>query len=290
MITPLLTVIIPTLADSKRAVSLRKAIASVLDQKYAFVHPLIVVNGHRFDPDLVKELERRPELQVLKVALPSLSNAIYQGRLAITTPFFSFLDDDDEYLPESIMIRMRKLQDNPLCIMVASGGFRDSGGDRTPSAYNLSRALIDPFHELSLNNWMTSCGAIYRSSLVGPDVFKNIPDHLEWTYLAYKLLMLGPFCMVNEPCYIIHDTPGSLSKSTAYSQAPAIVLREVLKLNLSRDARQSVLMRLARVEHDLASYSLANGFRLKALKHHVKSLLLPGGIKYLTFSRHLFKP
>lgn len=290
MISPLLTVIIPTLADSKRAASLKRAIASIFDQKEVAVHILVVVNGQRFDNDLVKELESRSELQVMKVALASLSNAIHQGRMAVTTPFFSFLDDDDEYLPKSILRRINKLHENPLCIMVASGGFRDSGSQRTASAYNLSRAMIDPFHELSVNNWMTSCGAIYRSSLVGPDIFKDIPAHLEWTYLAYKLLMLGPFCMESEPCYIIHDTPGSLSKSTAYSLAPAKVMREVLKINLSPAARQSVLKRLASLEHDLASYFLSNGFRLKAFKHHMKSLMLPGGYKYISFSRHLFKP
>ncbi|MDT4851207.1 Glycosyl transferase family 2 [compost metagenome] len=284
-----LTVIIPTLADTKRSESLLRAIASVVDQQEAGVEIMVVVNGQRFDPELVSHLQSRHDLCVMKLATPSLTNAIYQGRLAVTSPFFSFLDDDDEYLPNSIRYRLTKLEDNPSCVMVASSGFRDSGGHRTTSAHNLASALSNPYHELSVNNWMTSCGAVFRSDLLGPEVFKNVPPHHEWTYLAYKILSTGSFCVVEEPCYVIHDTPGSLSKSTAYSEAPAAVLREVLKLNLPSIARQSVLARLAKAEHDLASKALSNGLRSKAVKHHLKSLILPGGLKYFSFSRHLFK-
>lgn len=282
-----LTVIIPTLADSKRSESLLRAIASVIDQNEPLVKILVVVNGQRFDPDLVSHLESRLDLTVMKIEPPSLSNAIYQGRLAVNTAYFSFLDDDDQYLPGSIQKRLSKLQRNPNCVMVASSGFRESKGLRTSSAFNLSNASKDPFNELAANNWMTSCGGIFRSSLVDSETFKNIPPHHEWTYLAYKILSIGPFCIVDEPCYIIHDTPGSLSKTTAYSEASAKVLREILKINLPFHARQSVMTRLARAEHDLASKALSNGFRMKAFRHHFNSLLLPSGLRYLSFSRHL---
>jgi glycosyltransferase involved in cell wall biosynthesis len=289
MTPPLLTVIIPTLADNKRSRSLLRAIASVVDQKEVPVEVLVVVNGQRFDPELVNLLESRSELRVVKLAQPSLSNAIHQGCAAITTPYFSFLDDDDQYLLGSIQKRLLKLQDNPDCLMVASSGFRETEGHRTVSAFNLLSALKNPYHELAVNNWMTSCGAIFRSSLVSSDTFKNIPPHHEWTYLAYKIVALGPFCIVDEPCYIIHDTPGSLSKSAAYSEAPANVLREVLKIDLPATARQSVMIRLAKAEHNLASNAISNGLRAKAIRHHVNSLLLPGGLKYILFSRHLMK-
>lgn len=287
MLSSQLTVIIPTLADTARSGSLMLAIESVAQQKDFPIEILVVVNGSRFDSALVSHLESRSDLKVVKLAKPSLSHAIHQGRSIVSTPFFSFLDDDDQYLPDSIRKRLTELHDNPTCTMVASSGFRQSGGRRTASAGNLSRALGDPYTELVANNWMTSCGAIFRTSLVPADIFKNIPSHYEWTYLAYKILPLGPFCIVDEPCYIINDTPGSLSKTSAYAEAPVKVFREILKLRLPLNARLSVMRRLCMAEHDLSTNALLNGFRAKAIKHHIKSLLLPSGLKYLSFSRHL---
>ncbi len=284
-----LTVIIPTLADSKRSESLLRAISSVVEQKEISLQIVVVVNGQRFDPALLSVLESRPDLQVMKLTPPSLSNAIYHGRVAVTTPFFSFLDDDDEYLPSSICRRMEKILKHPECVMVASTGIRDINGLRTPSAFNLVRAQQNPFHELAINNWMTSCGAIFRSSFATSEIFRNVPSHYEWTFLAYKLLLVGPFCIVEEPCYIIHDTPNSLSKSTAYFEANADVLREILKIDLPAEVARSVKSRLSRAEHDLAYGAISKGLRLKAFKHHFRSLFLPGGLRYVFFTRHLLK-
>lgn len=285
-----LTVIIPTLADTQRAATLLRAIDSVTCQKDIPTTILVVVNGQRFDPHVLAALESRHDLQWMQVEKPSLSNAIYQGRLAVQTPYFSFLDDDDEYLEGSVRKRIEALEKNPDCVMVASKGFRETAGVRTPSAANLAQAQHHPFRELAINNWMTSCGAVFRSRLAAPEVFNHVPPHHEWTYLAYQLLLLGPFCIVDEPCYIVHDTPHSLSKSAAYSEAPAQVLREVLKTPLPSDVAQSVKARLSRAEHDLANMALSKGMRWRALQHHLRSLVLPGGWQYVLFTRHLLKP
>lgn len=289
MNTPDLTVIIPTLASSSRRDSLIRAIKSVSDQNEVATEILVVVNGDKFDPVLVEKLKSRSDIRILQLSKPSLTNAIFEGRKAIKTPFFSFLDDDDEYLPDSNLKRIIKLKSSPNCVMVASMGIRKYDDKSIPSAYNLRAALLDPFGELAINNWMTSCGGIFRADLVKSEVFRHIPQHHEWTYLAYKILTLGPFCIVDEACYVIHDTPGSLSKTSAYFQATADVLREILRLDLPPPVYRSVRLRLSKAEHDLASQALLNGFRIKAIRHHIASLLLPGGLTYIYFTRHLFR-
>jgi glycosyltransferase involved in cell wall biosynthesis len=286
--SPLVSVIIPTLADRARATSLLRAITSIKSQDETETEVIVVVNGQRHDPILLSELQARSDIRVVRLMTASLVAALYKGRTETRTPFFSFLDDDDEYLPRSLANRVRSLQSNRDCIMAVSPGYREMAGKRTASAYNLTRAKDDPYGELAANNWMTSCGALFRSSLAPAETFAGIPPHHEWTYLAYKLLALGPFCVADEPAYVIHDTPDSLSKTSAYSEAHANVLREVLRLSLPPHAVHTVKERLSRAEHDLASSALARGLRGKAIGHHLRSLLLPGGLRHLTFTRHLF--
>lgn len=285
---PVVTVIIPTLADSARAASLLRAISSITNQNEMATEVLVVVNGQRYDPLLLAELEARSDIRVVRLLTASLVAALHKGRTEVRSPFFSFLDDDDEYLPKSLANRVESLQSNSDCAMVVSQGYREMDGQRTASAYNLPRAKVDPYGELASNNWMTSCGALFRTNLVPAETFAKIPSHHEWTYLAYKLLGMGPFCVLNEPSYVIHDTPNSLSKTSAYSEAHATVLREVLKLSLPPSAIRTAKERLSRAEHDLASNALAQGLRGKAVSHHLRSLLLPGGLRYVTFTRHLF--
>lgn len=285
---PVVTVIIPTLADRARATSLLRAISSIKNQHEIETEVLVVVNGQRYDPLLLADLEARSDIRVVSLLTASLVAARYTGRTEINTPFFSFLDDDDEYLPKSLENRVKLLQENLDCVMAVSHGYREMGGQRTASAYNLTRAKANPYGELAANNWMTSCGALFRSSLVPAETFAEIPHHHEWTYLAYKLLGLGPFCVVDEPSYVIHDTPNSLSKTSVYAEAHAAVLREVLKLSLPPNAIRTAKERLSKAEHELASNALVRGLRGKAISHHLRSLLLPGGLRYLTFTRHLF--
>lgn len=285
---PALSVIIPTLAERARSESLLRAISSIKDQQETETDVIIVVNGQRFDPALLAQLQSRTDIRVVTILTASLVAAIHEGRTKIKTPFFSFLDDDDEYLPKSLENRLRLIQSNADCVMAVSCGYRDIGGQRTASAYNLTKAQVDPYGELAANNWMTSCGALFRSSLVPAETFVGIPPHHEWTFLAYKLLSLGPFCVLDQPGYVIHDTPNSLSKTTAYATAHATVLREVLKLPLPTHAIHTVRERLSRAEHDLANSALGLGLRAQALKHHFRSLLLPGGLRYLPFTRRLF--
>lgn len=284
----MITVIIPTLAEKARKHSLMRAISSIKMQQEVASEVIILVNGNRFDAALLSTLENRIDIRVIRIETASLVAAIYAGRAAVRTDFFSFLDDDDEYLPGSLKHRLDILKANAACVMIISSGYRETGGKRTASAANIDLALADPYGELAKNNWMTSCGGVYRSSQVPTHIFSDIPKYHEWTYLAYRILNIGKFCHTNRPCYIIHDTKDSLSKTNSYHEANAAVLREILKLNLPAKATRSVKERLARAEHDLACRALALGLRGKALRHNFRSIILPGGFRYLMFSRKIF--
>ena len=102
---PLCTVIIPTLAAAERHSLLLRAIESTRrNQSPPLV--LVVINGSRRSPEVIADLRARSGLRVLQLDQASLPAAIEAGRHAVATPFFSFVDDDDEYLPEAVDLRL----------------------------------------------------------------------------------------------------------------------------------------------------------------------------------------
>jgi hypothetical protein len=56
--------------------------------------------------------------------LPSAPNAVKRGREFIKTPFFSTLDDDDEYLPGSTDLKLAVLKSNPKLDLIVTNGYR----------------------------------------------------------------------------------------------------------------------------------------------------------------------
>ncbi len=282
-----LTIIIPTLADHQRRSSLLRAIDSINAQTDCPSHTIVVINGQQYDPSLVSELMSLADIQVIMETKASVKIARQRGLLSTITPYFAFLDDDDELLPDSNKNRLDALKKNSGCIFSISRGYRMLNGKRIPSASNIADAQKEPYEELEKNNWFTSCGAVFRNTKSVIDSFNELPDYHEWTYLAYKLVSLGNFCVVDTPCYIIHESPISLSKRYDYSVAHTVAFMKALQLNIPPAVKKSVKRRLARAEHDVATIALKNRQWRTAFTHHIRSLVLPGGLQYLPFTRHL---
>src|SRR5262245_24830754 len=123
-----ITTIIPTLCEASRARSLLCAIDSVLAASSSPVRLIIVVNGQRFDPELVANLRGRVDIEVVQVAEGSLTRAHLTGRQQVLTPYFSFLDDDDEYLPGALDLRRRALEQDPDADLVVTNGYHYGEG------------------------------------------------------------------------------------------------------------------------------------------------------------------
>ena len=98
---PFVSTIIATMAAPERAELVRRAVLSVRRGSELPVTIIVVVNGKRSDPELVDWLRRQPDVKLEIVAQPSLPNALLRGRELVRTPFFSTLDDDDEYLSDA---------------------------------------------------------------------------------------------------------------------------------------------------------------------------------------------
>lgn len=282
-----INVIIPTTCEARRWSSLKRAISSVTSQKNVDVDVIIVVNGTRFDPGCYKELRNMPGLTVVYQEEGNLPLAVKLARSLVTAPFFAFLDDDDEYFPGTLWSRLQPLLVDETVGYVASNGYRCIGNQDVQDITNIEAVQRDPLCALIRENWLASCGGLYRSVSVTEDYFDGRTRYFEWTLLAFKLASTLKMVFVDAPTYRIHDSPSSLSKSEAYREAEVGVLNQILALELPANVKSGLRIKLGKAYHSLSNYYRQEGELKRAWSYHLTSLRYPEGLRYLTYTRRL---
>lgn len=287
---PLVTTIIPTTANSHRAHSLQRAIESIRASSSTPVAIVVVVNGQGFDSQICDWMESQPDVTLDFLEEPSLTAAILKGRQLVRTRFFSFLDDDDEYLPGSIDKRRAVLEDSLDVDVVVSNGFRREGGADRLAFNRLPAAICDPLNSVFGAIWLCSCNALYRTLSIQQNYFEELHARAEWTWLAFNLALNGKkVSAIDAPGFRIHDTPGSLSKSQEYQEAYLALYQRMLLKKPPTAVALLIKKRAASAWHDRSAQALNRGDRMDALLSHIRSLLLPGGLRYLSYTRRLLR-
>lgn len=283
-------IVMPTLAEAHRGRELMRAIESVQSQGGRAV---VVINGARFDPALKKNLEGLPGIRLICIAEAGLPNAIQVGRRAVTSKYFGFLDDDDYLLPGSISLRESFFDTHPQSDAVVTNGLRDEWGE-DPRLFkthgDLDRIEQDPLAALLQANWMTPCGALYRTATVPAEIFLNLTKYAEWTDVAFRLIDNYRFGFLFDDTFVQSDTPGSLSKHAAQARF-ILALHEKVggKVKTTRQ-RRLWNQRICSLHHQIAEDEMAAGHRGEALRHHLRSLLhspFIGIPRYLAYTRKL---
>jgi hypothetical protein len=269
-----LTVVIPTTCESGRAELLARAISSVKAKV------LLVVNGNRYDSGLLETLRASHTVYCWEQGHAAKARSF--GRTLVKTPFFGFLDDDDEYLPRSVEKRLQPmLADRTIDAVVGNGLI---GQKQYISASEFVRAREDPVRAILEFNWLLSPSALFRTEAVGPEYFVKEHPHLEWTLTGFRLALTRKLAFINEPSYRINDTPGSLSKRDSYKEAIVPVIESMLSLTTDPALRRAIKRKLAAAHHDMAEHYLSTDKR-RARRHHMASLRGPGSLRYLPFTR-----
>lgn len=285
------SVIIPTTCELRRKESLARAIHSVVLQDVGEVEVIVVVNGERFDPELFAQLKADARLKVHYQHEASLPAALRYGRTLVSREFFSFLDDDDEYFPDALRVRLTPmLHDAAVDVVVTNGYMMEAGAwqlrVRHPHAVNR-----EPLEALIKENWLASCGGLFRSSTITPDYFDGHTKYFEWTLLAFRLVLAKrKIIFLEAPTYRINETAQSLSKSREYHQSAIGFIHYLMTLDTSPRVRKALEYKLAAAWHGASEDYLNAGERTRAWRCHVKSLLHPGGLKYLGYSWRFFQP
>jgi glycosyltransferase involved in cell wall biosynthesis len=281
-------VIIPTLASRERASSLVRAIDSVVSQQGARGLPLVVVNGGRVAPELLEHLRRRPEIRLTVLADASLPRALHAGRARVDTPYFAVLDDDDELLPDALRIRLHVLAEAADADVAVTNGYLEDGARRTLSIDDFRQIQAAPLRMLFVQHWLPPCAGLFRTSTVGAELFEDIPEYREWTYLALRLALARRLRFAARPTFVYRtDTPDSLSKSRDYCLAGPPALARMLTLPLPAEARAALRVRLGVDQHCASACELDHGNYRAAWRWHWQSLRQPEGWRYLPYSRNL---
>lgn len=282
------SVIIATMASAQRKQSLFRAIDSVRNQLEVEVELIVVVNGSYADPEVLKQLMAASDLKVIRQEEGNLPRALRNGREQISKPCFAFLDDDDEYLPDTLAHRVNLLMDRPDADLIISNGYYiDLSGSRSVYLSQFEEAKSDPLGSLARFNWLASCGGIYRTATIAKDYFDGKTQYFEWTYLSLKIALDKKIYFDDVPAYLIHQSPTSLSQSDAYLQAEVEFLRHVVQMPLPDELRRAMRIKLGRACHNRSDYLRSKGERSAALKFHLLSLKEPGGWQYLSYSRRI---
>jgi hypothetical protein len=289
--SPICTIIIATLARHERAASLDQAITSIRLGNAASIKILVIVNGNQFDPDLVSSLTTRTDISVQQISAQSLTEAILAGRQTVKTPYFGFLDDDDEYLPGAVDVRIAALSADPSASVVVSNGYRNLEGNDHLAMGNLMNAGVDPLWALFKENWLASCGGLFRTDHLPVKMFIDIARYLEWTWLAYRIASSGlKLITLDLPGFRIHDTADSESKSQAYLLAHTRIYASMLETTVRPDIARVLKRRVSQSWHSVSEHYLRQGDTRRAWSAHVRSLTYVAGWKFLSFTRHLIVP
>jgi hypothetical protein len=284
------TIIIPTLGLRERAGSLRVAIESALAQDGVCPTVLVVLNGARRDADVERTLRGDRRISLLVRATGGLPAALAAGRMLVTTPWFTALDDDDFLLPGALLLRVRALEERSDCAAVVTNGFRRNGSGDELHVKADNRVHADPLRTMLEGNWFLPGSWLCRTERVGVRIFEEMPSYLECTYLALRIATEHPIVWRDTPTVVYSvGSPAAESLSRGYVLGQVAGLRRIIALNLPDDVRRDLRSRIAGAYHAAADHERTAGELLAAWRWHLASLVQPSGWRYLPFTRHLLR-
>ena len=283
------TIVIPTLGNRQK--ELERAVASLLEQTGGQAMPLVVLNGERYDGEFVRHLRQRRDIRFLQIDGSGVSRARYEGRLQVDTPYYGFLDDDDEYTPDALAIRFRPFETRPETDVAVGNGWHHVGMEKRLVWQDPAPIEADPAHVLMTMNWLGSCSAIFKTETVGPEYFDFDFQYFEWTYLALHLALTRKLAFTREPTFIVNNTPNSLSDSDAYGEAYTAMLDNMLTFDMPRSLRQMIRKRILAGHHNMSDVYRRRGVMSAAWKYHLRSLSgLHGLLQYGLYTGKLLAP
>jgi glycosyltransferase involved in cell wall biosynthesis len=286
-----ITVIIPTLALAERSALIDRAIESVHAQREVRAIPLVVVNGHRHDEQVLDALKRDKRIRMLIAESADLPGALRLGRANVETQWVGTLDDDDLLLPDALSTRLLALRAHPGCVAVVTNGLRrDVTGDSLHLP-DFSAVRRNPLRSLLISNWLLPGSWLGQTSAFDDEVFRRMPRYLECTYLAMRMATTHQTCFLDQPTMVWSaGTPHSLSRSREYELGMEVALSRILELDLPADVRYGFRLKLAAARNAAASLHLKEGNRRAAWQNHLRALRGPASWRFLGLTSRLIFP
>ena len=286
---PSVSVIIPTMASLERGSLLKRAVESIRSSSVQHICIIAVVNGAKFDAGVCEWLKSQLDIQFHYSKTPSAPGAILRGRELVRTEFFSTLDDDDEYLPGTTDQKLAVLRADTQADLVVGNYYQHCKNTDSLRYDQLIDVPANPLDALMRFNWLHNGNALFRAETVGVQYFNDYHAFAEWTLVAYRLAMdHKKVAILDIPVFRCYgETPGSLSKSDAYFAAYIPLFKRMLAFSPPKHVACMIHRKMGAAHHDASVVANQNGFYKDAWKHHLQSLMMDGGLRYLSYTRHL---
>ncbi|RJQ18640.1 MAG: glycosyltransferase [Nitrospiraceae bacterium] len=285
------SIIIPTLATAERSKYLLRAIESALSQQGVQAIPIVIANGGHGDAGLLDHLRQRRDIRYARLEQASQPMAMKAGRDMVDTPFFSILDDDDLLLPHAMSTRLGGMQSGPEIDVVVTNGIISNRWIETVNITDFSGILVDPLRKLQEKNWMLTGSGLFRTATMSREFFGDMPQYLEWTYLAMRIsLEKRKILFINNPSvvhFLDHDFSIYRSKQAVFGQPRAI--ERILELDLPRDVRVNFEIRLADANNEASKLYLRGCNFPSALSSHIKTVRCRSGWRHLFYIKDFRK-
>jgi glycosyltransferase involved in cell wall biosynthesis len=251
---------------------------------------IVVLNGPKRDLTVERELRDNVRITLVVRDTGGIPSALAAGRAAVHTPWFATLDDDDLYLPDALFRRVQALEKRPDCAAAFTNGYIRTEMNDVLHVKGNRRIGDDPVRAMLDGNWCLPGSWLCRSAMVGEEVFEDMPNHLECTYLALRIATEHPIVWSDVPTVVYNvGSPAADSQSRAFVLGQVRALRRIIQLDLPDDVRGAYRMRIASAYHAAAEHEREAGSLLAACRWHMGSLLQPTGWRYAPFTRHLVK-
>lgn len=287
-------VIVRTMAETGRRNALHRAIESARRQSGLSVHIIIVVNGGRRDETVITYLEAQPDVTLVQFDEPSAGRALVEGRRKVQAPFFTFLDDDDEFVTDALgEVLVGNVGSSDWDVLITNR-YRKSKGVVNIESPDFELDASDPRMRVLQSNWLAAGRSIFRSAAVSASLLDVGRSHHEWTHIALRLAT-GSYrlCFVNQPTAYYNDTPGSESKLYRHHIEELRLLEDVpydVDIDMDWKMRRVVRYKHANTLHRLAADNLRSGYMANAWLFHLRSLSYFGFFRYVFFTRKLIFP
>jgi glycosyltransferase involved in cell wall biosynthesis len=285
------SIIIPTTCESARCKLLLRAIDSIFNQSGANFEIIIVVNGDRYDSQFVSNLECQPNLKLIRLEKANVSIARYVGVRHVTSDYFCFIDDDDEFLPEAFAIRLAVFDKVDADVVVTNGFIHADGKDNVVVTPEFAKQILkNPAESFLSRNWFGTASAFFRTKSFDPEIFNISFKYYEWTYLFFLILSKLKKIYFDEAVTYrkYEDNPMSISKTIEYIMAYPEFLLKLKCLPLEIYIKQIIHEKYITALNMQSNQEMQRGELGMAWKSHIKCLS-HGGWRYFAYTRHLLR-
>jgi GalNAc5-diNAcBac-PP-undecaprenol beta-1,3-glucosyltransferase len=255
-VKPVITTIIPTYNRSRM---LKRAIQSVLDQTYEKLQVCIYDNASEDDTESIvsemKEKDKRIQYFRHPRNIGPINNFNF-GMSRVSTPFFSFLADDDALLPDFYQTALRCFKRHPgilfaagECLIMQNGKVFEFSTHKE-GYYSQAESLLEMVEGMA-PYFPVLPAILFRQDVVNKvGLFDAETGAIDIDF-EYRTIVEGPFVLFKTPCAVMDRHASSSNVWADYHFFWPGWLKMIKNLTASERLSPRVSARLAKALHRL---------------------------------------